>query len=240
MRILRLLVIGLAGITGWVHPAQAQIYTWRDTNGTLVLSDAPRRSDADAKTVVIPGTTELRATREVASTVRLRSYDEIIDHNATRYNVRSDLVRAVIHVESGFDPDARSPKGAMGLMQLMPQTATDLGVVNPYDPEQNIRGGVAYLRQLLDRYRGNEELALAAYNAGPTAVSQHGDQVPPYPETQAYVEKVRSTTNLAGRATRGSGEAIYKTYEVIDGRRVPMYTNTRPASGDYEVSGRPR
>ena len=171
----------MLGLPGWVYPAQAQIYSWRDTSGTLVLSDSPRRPDAEAKAVVIPGTTQVRATREGASTVRSRRYDKIIDANAARYDVRSDLVRAVIHVESGFDPDARARKGAMGLMQLMPQTAADLGVLNPYDPEQNIRGGVAYLRQLLDRYRGSEELALAAYNSGPAAVSHHGNQVPPLP-----------------------------------------------------------
>src|SRR4030066_97015 len=86
-------------------------------------------------------------------------FEDIIVRHASAYGVRADLVRAVIQTESAFDPMARSPKGAMGLMQLMPDTAADYGVADPYDPEQNVRGGVAYLKNLLDRYDGSEELA---------------------------------------------------------------------------------
>src|SRR5205807_5339514 len=129
----------------------------------------------------------------------------------------ASLVRAVVQVESGFNPRAYSPKGAMGLMQLMPATAREFGVRNPFNAEQNVRGGVAYLRQLLDRYDNNEELALAAYNAGPGAVDRYGRSVPPYRETQNYVTHVNQ---MAGRPIQARGRAIYKTTEIVGGRAV--------------------
>ena len=235
MRTVGFLVIGLVTVAALAAPAEGQIYTWRDANGTLVLSDRPMSPDAE--TAAVPGSTRIRTTRRVSTLTRAGSYDRIIERYAARYGVRPDLVRAVIQVESAFDPNARSSKGAMGLMQLMPQTATEMGVINPYDPEQNVRGGVAYLQRLLDHYDGDEELALAAYNAGPGAVERHGNQIPPFPETQNYVEKIRSTTDLG---SAGRGETIYKSFEEVDGRRVPVYTNIKPASEDYEVATRPR
>ena len=157
-----------------------------------------------------------------------------MQEHASRHALRPDLVRAVIQVESGFNPMARSPKGAMGLMQLMPETARELGVRNPYDPADNIRGGCAYLRQLIDRYDGSEELALAAYNAGAGAVDRHGRTIPPYRETRDYVRKVAARGGDLAQASR-SKPVVYKTFELIDGRIVPRYSTSKPASGTFEI-----
>ncbi|HZI64413.1 MAG TPA: lytic transglycosylase domain-containing protein [Thermoanaerobaculia bacterium] len=113
----------------------------------------------------------------------------IIDQHATSRRLDPKLVQAVIQVESGYNARARSNKGAMGLMQLMPGTAKELAVANPYDASQNVLGGTAYLRQLLDLFDDQVELALAAYNAGPGAVRKYGG-IPPYAETTAYVRRI--------------------------------------------------
>jgi soluble lytic murein transglycosylase-like protein len=112
-----------------------------------------------------------------------------IQEAATRYRLSPALIRSVIRAESDFQPDAVSPAGAQGLMQLMPGTAEELGVTNPFDVRQNIDGGARYLRQMLDQFGGNLKLALAAYNAGPGAVTKYNGQVP-YPETREYVKRV--------------------------------------------------
>ncbi len=134
-------------------------------------------------------------------------------------------------MESGYNVYARSPKGALGLMQLMPATAERFGVRNPFNPIENVRAGVAYLRQLLDRYSNNEELALAAYNAGPGAVDRHGETVPPYKETRDYVLRVN---RMAG-VSQTRRPAIYKTTDEVDGREVPRYSDHKPPRGNYEV-----
>lgn len=165
-------------------------------------------------------------------TARERVEPFVQQHSASQA-LRPDLVRAVIQVESGFNPRARSPKGAMGLMQLMPPTAVEMGVRDPYDPEQNIRGGTAYLRRLLDRYNGNEELALAAYNAGAEAVDRHGRAVPPFRETRDYVKRVSAVA--PAQASSRPGFVVYKSFEIVAGRVVPRYSTTKPVTSTYEI-----
>lgn len=120
--------------------------------------------------------------------------DEIIETFSNKYGIDSDFIKAIVKQESGFNPNATSKKGAMGLMQLMPKTAQSLGVADAYNPWQNIEGGVKYLKGLMDRFENNKELALAAYNAGPTAVKKYGG-IPPYKETQNYVANIMATYN---------------------------------------------
>lgn len=127
---------------------------------------------------------------------RARQYDDQIFAAAEKYGLAASLLKAVMAAESNFDPRAVSDKGACGLMQLMPGTARDLLVDDPYDPVQNIDGGARYLRQLHDQFGNDLVKVLAAYNAGPEAVRRWGGTVPPFPETQAYVRKVMALYEL--------------------------------------------
>jgi soluble lytic murein transglycosylase-like protein len=211
--------------------AAAQIYAWRDTSGHLVLSDRPK--DPSARTFAVSATGILRVTRPV-ETRRSTVYDSIIEEHASANGVNAELVRAVIQAESAFNPRARSMKGAMGLMQLMPATAADYRVLDPYNPSENIRAGVAYLKMLLTKYSDSVDLALAAYNAGPGAVEKYG-AVPPYRETRNYVDKIRSATAQSPMPS----VRIYRTVETVDGREIVRYSNVRTA-GAEPVTGAAR
>ena len=129
--------------------------------------------------------------------------NELIEKYADKNGLDSDFVKAVIKQESGFNPNATSKCGAMGLMQLMPSTAEGLGVTNAYDAEQNIEGGTKYLKGLMDRFDNNKSLALAAYNAGPNAVKKYGG-IPPYMETQNYVKNVLNSYDKMKEGVNGS------------------------------------
>lgn len=211
-------------------PAAAQIYTWRDADGKLVLSDKPRTDKGAMATYAVSGTATFRATKPLVRSAQSAVYDLPINEHSRRMGVSADLVRAVIQAESAFNPRAVSPKGAMGLMQLMPATAIELGVHDPFEPEENIRGGVAYLKRLLDRYDQKVDLALAAYNAGMGNVDRY-DAVPPFRETRDYVRKITQA------APQAPPNTIYRWMELVNGKPVTRYSNKPPAEGAYETVG---
>jgi soluble lytic murein transglycosylase-like protein len=167
--------------------ARADIYSFTDSAGVVHYSNVPTDSRyerllADPPPPSSPQGAELRT--------RAAAFSDLIDEAARHAEVSPALLRAVIAVESAFDPRAVSPKGAQGLMQLLPATARRYGVHTPFDPRDNLRGGANYIRDLLKHYGNDLELALAAYNAGEDAVDRHGRTIPPFPETQAYVPAV--------------------------------------------------
>jgi soluble lytic murein transglycosylase-like protein len=216
----------VAIIGGWPADAAAQLRTRIDANGVEWITNPV---SGKAAAVQALATTGEAAVSKSAAASAPGAYDTLIREHAAHYAVNPGLVRAVVQVESNFNPNARSPKGAMGLMQLMPATAQQFGVANPFDPSENIRGGTAYLRQLLDRYDNDKRLALAAYNAGPGAVDKYGETVPPYRETRQYVARVNEASDgEEGAARPRAVGTIYKIVEIRDGREIVTYTNVKP------------
>jgi hypothetical protein len=182
-------LLALAVMAGFPAKSEADIFTRRNARGVVEATNFPDREGFKltyrSKGVVThsPGF-QIRPSNN-------RQYDAHIEAAAAMHGVSSQLVRAVIQVESQFDHRAVSSVGARGLMQLMPDTARRLGVTDAFDPQQNIFGGTKYLRILLDMFRGDVSLAVAGYNAGENAVVRHGG-VPPYKETQGYVRKIQA------------------------------------------------
>ena len=192
---------GVACLAAW--PVWAQIYVGvgTDVPGTVVLSNHPSHATPTllmaAETTLPPdallgppGVVASRAARSLSNRAPSPPVAALIRSVSHEFSVAEGLVKAVIAVESGFEPNARSPKGAMGLMQLMPETARRFGARDAFAVEDNIRAGTAYLRWLLDYFAGDVQLALAAYNAGENAVLRAGRRVPDIAETRAYVPKV--------------------------------------------------
>ena len=177
-----MLGIGLAWRIIGITPSEADIYVYRDSRGVVHFTNTPTKPVYRPFLLLRRYMGRLRG-RETAQ------FDRLIATACKRYGVEFALVKAVIKAESAFDPSALSPAGARGLMQLMPATAAQHGVGDIHNPQSNIEGGVRHLRLLLDRFRGNVTLTLAAYNAGPEAVDRYNG-IPPYAETQTYIQRV--------------------------------------------------
>lgn len=184
MRFFFLILLATA-LFGLPSPGQSDIYRYVDAKGTVHFTNTPTGSQYSFYR-------KENGTRTGSTLVAIgpKAYGDLIRRYSGQFNLEEALVSAVIKAESNFNPRALSSKGAMGIMQLIPETARLLAVRDPYDPEDNIRGGSRYLRMMLDEFSGNVDFALAAYNAGPGAVRRHGG-IPPYQETRTYVQKVK-------------------------------------------------
>lgn len=174
-------LISCAGLIAifFLSNAEADIFRFRDKEGVWHFSNS--RSDARYRLYI--------RTRGIGGKQYLKEYEDVIRKAAEQFGIEANLIKAVIKAESSFDPDAISESGAQGLMQLMPDTANDMKVDDPFDPEENIFGGTRYLSLLLQRFNQDKRLAIAAYNVGPTTVTKH-NAVPPIPQTRRFVEKV--------------------------------------------------
>jgi hypothetical protein len=224
-----LIVSAFLAILLCITAAEADIYRYVDEDGVMCYTDAPLNKKAERIMRTEP--VSVREFQGKSNGARGRAdFHGIVMDKASKYAVDPSLVHAVIRTESNGNPYAVSRKGAMGLMQLMPGTASDLEVRNPFDPEENIDGGTKYLRELIERFRGDLTLALAAYNAGPKAVERRGS-VPDITETKQYVKKVLSLYNgnsyhpVSGLST----SAVSKTeqiYKIVTEDGSVLFTNS--------------
>jgi hypothetical protein len=172
-------------------PCQAEIYKYLGPDGTIHFTDRPM---ADQYRLVWKSSPPKKPASGAYTMARMQQnklrLSPLIEQTAKQLRLHPGLLHAIVQVESAYNPQAKSNKGAQGLMQLMPGTASRYGVGDAYDPRQNLQGGARYLKDLLALFKYDLKLALAAYNAGENAVKKYGNQIPPYPETQNYVQKV--------------------------------------------------
>jgi soluble lytic murein transglycosylase-like protein len=184
--------------------ANPKIYTYLDSTGQRHYTDVPDNNRYRLLVLSPRDRTESGDRYDAQLLARATQFDSIIEHAAVSSALEPNLLRAVIVVESGFNSHAVSKRGAVGLMQLMPATATRFGVSNPYDPRQNIHAGARYLKFLIDRFGKDIRLALAAYNAGEEAVDRNGGQIPPFTETMAYVPRVLKIYRMLAEQPRAT------------------------------------
>jgi soluble lytic murein transglycosylase-like protein len=214
------------------------LYSYLDENGTRVFTNiAPTSPVADLKItgeVPAPPPAPAPAPTPAPSNSKSEAYDSIIEKYASDYHLDPSLIKSIIATESGFNPKAVSPKGARGLMQLMPATAEQLGVSNSFDPEQNIQAGVKHLRSLMDSFNDDISLSLAAYNAGETRVQRLG-KIPPIKETQNYVqsvtklyEKSKSEPKQQAPQQAQQEEKLPLIFRFVDDSGVLQVTNIPP------------
>jgi hypothetical protein len=187
---MRLILSAFVVLLLHVNTSEADIYKSVDQDGVVCYTDVPLKKDAQRIIKTETATVDSAGGVIKADTTR-REFHGIVKEKSAKYAIDPSLVHAVIKAESNGNPYAISRKGAKGLMQLMPTTARDLQVQNPFDPAENIDGGTRYLKYLIERFNGDLTLALAAYNAGPKTVEKTGS-VPPISETRQYVKKVLS------------------------------------------------
>ncbi len=230
---LRVIVIILLLLPCTILPVFGEkFYSFVDHNGQLVFMNHKPRSEA-AGQVTVHEIERDRPDIIQFDEHRYNQYDALIMKHSRETGVDFNLIKTVILVESNFNPKAVSPKGAIGLMQLIPETAERFGVSNPYDPDENIRGGATYLRYLIDLFNGNLKLVLSAYNAGENLVKRIM-RIPNYRETVNYVKKI---VEIFGRThtTLADSTVVYapgaKFYKYVDQNGVITFTNSDPPKG---------
>ena len=208
--------------------AYADMYQTTSDAGEVLYTNVPV---SRSKVILKETSVHKSAAVTVRKNVSVSEYHNIVEEKAKRHNVDPNLVKAVIKAESNWNPRAISNKGAVGMMQLMPKTASDLGVGDRYNPEENIEGGVKYLRHLLDKFNGNLTLALAAYNAGPARVEKV-NRVPSIPETVNYVKRVMNDySGGAGWLAGSSGSTNIRMVVLEDG--TVLFTNANNTGHSY-------
>ena len=228
---MRTVFVGLLFVL-FIAPAYADIYKYVDDNGVVCYTDMPFGKKADKIHKEKKTDAPLQNQTPGRNSKDSGDFHSIVHEKASTYDIDPSLIKAVIKTESNWNCRAVSKKGAMGLMQLMPSTATDMNVRNPFDPEENIEGGTKYLKYLIERFNGDLTLALAAYNAGPKTVEKFG-YVPPITETKQYVNRVLSLYDgriMYPSASPGdsgkSGKKSEPIYKIVMEDGSVLFTNS--------------